>query len=207
MAFVEWFVITDPTWRRAGLPLVLGILAFVIGANGGTSKRLETDGANRHAGPQRQRQFAAVEALQHDSPAPTGINTVGGDMHHQSQPRQAGATVQPADQVGGHGDRLGGYRQRQFAGVEEKRVVGRDPNLLAHDPVDRMIHFLARAAEVNVGGGVIVEHAKPIAQMQIHANAVDLAGHGVRLDTDSALAQTAFDVTITQPHDDEPQVF
>jgi hypothetical protein len=43
--------------------------------------------------------------------------------------------------------------------------------------------------------------------MQIHTDPVDLAGRGARLDADSALVQTAFDVLIAQPHDGRPQVF
>ncbi len=44
---------------------------------------------------QRQRQLAGVEELEHDAARPAGIDTVSGDVHHQSQTRQE-RSVRPA---------------------------------------------------------------------------------------------------------------
>ena len=80
---------------------VLGVSPFVVGTRRRSGQGLEIDGANGHPGPQGQGQFAAVETLQHNSAAPTRIDAMSGDMHHQTQPGQAGATVQPADDIVG----------------------------------------------------------------------------------------------------------
>ena len=69
---------------------------------------------------QRQRQLTGVVKLKHDAAGPAWIDTVRGNVHHQPQARQRGASVQPAYQVGRQGDRLVGHRQRQFARMQEK---------------------------------------------------------------------------------------
>ncbi len=53
MPFIARFIAADSTRCWADLPFIFGILPFVIRPNRRAGKRLETNGAYRHAGAQR----------------------------------------------------------------------------------------------------------------------------------------------------------
>jgi hypothetical protein len=91
--------------------------------------------------------------------------------------------------------------------MDEKRIIGGDSNLLAHDAIDGVIDFLAWPAQIDMGRGVVVEHPEAVAQMQVHADAVNAVGQRTRLNANFALVQITFDITVTQPHGGNPQVF
>src|SRR5919197_2271319 len=113
-------VLIDPARQRAILSPVFGALLDAIRLAGGTAQGLKAYRADAHAGTQCQGKPTDIGEFKCDVAIPAGIDGMGSDVDHQSEPGQAAASIEPADQIVGNGDPLYRNSQAQLTRVKIK---------------------------------------------------------------------------------------